>query len=64
MHFHFGKDGGAERFYVHLVNALEELEVEQISVIRPQRTWRRSVENATEIIESHFRNFSDHLMVF
>ncbi len=58
MHFHFGKDGGAERFYVHLVNALEELEVEQISVIRPQRTWRHIVENATEIIESHFRNLS------
>lgn len=57
-HFHFGKDGGAERFYVNLVNALAKRDVEQISVIRPNRGWKASIENATKIIESHFRNFS------
>ena len=57
-HFHFGKDGGAERFYVNLTNALAKRGVEQISVIRPERAWRPRVEDATQIIESHFRNFS------
>lgn len=57
-HFHFGKDGGAERFYVNLVNALAKRDVEQISIIRPNRGWRPKIESATKIIESHFRNFS------
>lgn len=57
-HFHFGKDGGAERFYVNLVNALAKRDVEQISIIRPDRDWKSKIENATKIIESHFRNFS------
>ncbi|MFK7903362.1 MAG: glycosyltransferase [Nitratireductor sp.] len=57
-HFHFGKDGGAERFYVNLVNALAKRNVEQISVIRPNRGWKPLIQNATKIIESHFRNFS------
>ena len=58
MHFHFGKDGGAERFFVHLVNALGERGVEQTSVIRPGRIWRKDIEGATHIIESNFRNLS------
>ena len=58
MHFHFGKDGGAERFFVHLVNALGERGVEQTSVIRPGRIWRKDIEGATRIIESNFRNLS------
>lgn len=57
-HFHFGTDGGAERFYVNLVNALAKRKVEQISIIRPNRGWRKQIENSTQIIESHFRNFS------
>ncbi|AUX76504.1 glycosyltransferase [Sinorhizobium fredii] len=58
MHFHFGKDGGAERFFVHLVNALAERGVEQTAVIRPQRLWRPEIEGAARITESHFRNLS------
>ncbi len=58
MHFHFGKDGGAERFFVHLVNALAKRDVSQKVVIRPKRTWRKSIERAAEITESHFRNAS------
>ncbi|MBP1882012.1 glycosyltransferase [Sinorhizobium mexicanum] len=64
MHFHFGKDGGAERFFVHLVNALAERGVEQTSVIRPRRLWRPEIEGATKIVESHFRNLSlDRLLL-
>lgn len=29
MHIHFGTEGGAERFFVNLVNALHERGVEQ-----------------------------------
>ncbi|WP_164924332.1 glycosyltransferase [Sinorhizobium fredii] len=64
MHFHFGKDGGAERFFVHLVNALAERGVEQTSVIRPDRQWRSEIEGATRITESNFRNLSlDRLLL-
>ncbi|MEY9563137.1 glycosyltransferase involved in cell wall biosynthesis [Sinorhizobium fredii] len=64
MHFHFGKDGGAERFFVHLVNALAERGVEQTSVIRPDRQWRSEIEGATKMTESHFRNLSlDRLLL-
>ena len=63
-HFHFGKEGGAERFFVHLVNSLHERDIEQISVIRPNRLWRKDIEGATQIIESNFRNLSpDRLML-
>lgn len=57
-HFHFGKEGGAERFFVHLVNALHERGVEQKSVIRPNRTWQKDIEGATELKLSNFRNLS------
>jgi len=64
MHFHFGKYGGAERFFVHLVNALGRRGVEQRSVIRPGRTWRKDIEAATRIHESHFRDASlDRLLL-
>ncbi|KQV64466.1 glycosyltransferase [Rhizobium sp. Root1220] len=58
MHYHFGKDGGAERFFVHLVNALGRRGIEQTAVIRPNRLWRKDIENSTRIIESDFRNLS------
>ncbi|WP_337268832.1 glycosyltransferase [Oryzifoliimicrobium ureilyticus] len=64
MHFHFGKDGGAERFFVHLVNGLARRGVEQTVVIRPGRGWRSQIENAATIIESNFRNLSpDRLLL-
>lgn len=58
MHYHFGKDGGAERFFVHLVNGLARRGVEQTVVIRPDRLWRKDIENSCRIIESNFRNLS------
>lgn len=58
MHFHFGKDGGAERFFVHLLNALAERGVEQKIIIRPGRGWKVSIDGSVEVIESHFRTAS------
>ncbi len=39
LHFHFGKEGGAERFFVNLAKGLAERGVEQRFVIRPNRSW-------------------------
>ncbi|MBD9487815.1 glycosyltransferase [Ensifer sp. ENS11] len=58
VHFHFGKDGGAERFFVHLVNAFAERGVEQKAIIRPDRIWRKDISPSVGIKESHFRNLS------
>ncbi|WP_086994164.1 glycosyltransferase [Rhizobium sullae] len=64
LHFHFGKDGGAERFFVHLVNALARRDVEQTAIIRPNRLWRKDIEAVTNITESNFRNLSlDRLLL-
>ena len=58
VHFHFGKDGGAERFFVNLANALKERGIEQKFIIRPGRIWREEISNCGEIIESHYRRVS------
>ncbi len=58
FHFHFGKDGGAERFFTHLVGALAERGVEQTAVIRPKRLWKPAIAPHATIIESHFRDLS------
>jgi glycosyltransferase involved in cell wall biosynthesis len=58
VHAHFGKDGGAERFFVNLVNSLNEQGVEQKIVIRPNRIWRREIEHCGEILENHYRRVS------
>ena len=56
FHFHFGKDGGAEKFFVHLVGALGRRGVQQTAVIRPDRIWRKDIDPYAQIIESNFRN--------
>lgn len=64
MHFHFGKDGGAERFFVHLVNAFARREVQQKVVIRCNRIWKDQVASVAEVKESNFRNASlDRLLL-
>ena len=56
FHLHFGKDGGAERFFVNLVNALSERsDIEQRFYIRPGRTWRKEIEHLGSITEDPFR---------
>jgi glycosyltransferase involved in cell wall biosynthesis len=59
LHIHFGKDGGAEAFFVNLVRAMARRGVEQKVVIRPNRRWRSEIEQCAVIAaESHFRNTS------
>lgn len=58
IHFHFGKDGGAERFFVNLANALAERGIEQKFVIRPNRIWRGEIADCGEIVENHYRRTS------
>jgi glycosyltransferase involved in cell wall biosynthesis len=58
MHIHFGKEGGAERFFVNLVNALHDRGVEQRVLIRPDRSWRKDIEESAVIYEGVFRRIS------
>ena len=63
-HFHFGKEGGAERFFVHLVNALHERGASQKAIIRPNRSWRKDIADVAQLHESNFRNLSaDRLLL-
>ena len=55
VHIHFGKEGGAERFFVNLVTALGQRGVEQRFFIRPGRTWRDAIAPYGEITENNFR---------
>ncbi len=54
----FGKDGGAEKFFVHLVGALDRRGVDQTVVMRWNRRWKPDVEAHAKVIESNFRNMS------
>ncbi|MDZ4657490.1 MAG: glycosyltransferase [Bythopirellula sp.] len=64
MHFHFGKDGGAERFFVHLVNAFARVGIEQKVVIRRHRIWRSEIERAADVTERNYRDASlDRLLL-
>ena len=58
IHFHFGKDGGAERFFVNLANALNERGIEQKFIIRPGRIWRDDISDCGEVIEKHYSRIS------
>src|ERR1043165_8465880 len=55
---HFGKEGGAERFFVNLVQAFAERGLEQRFVIRPDRIWREDVRALGPVIENHYRRLS------
>src|SRR6185369_3449600 len=57
-HMHFGKEGGAERFFVNLVQAFAERGLEQRFVIRPGRMWRAEVSAIGPVIENHYRRLS------
>lgn len=52
LHIHFGKEGGAERFFVSLCQSMAEAGVEQRFLIRPRRSWAnqvRALGNAKEV---------------
>lgn len=58
LHIHFGKDGGAERFFVSLANAFGDRGLEQRFVIRPNRIWRPEIADLGPIIHSNYRRAS------
>ena len=51
LHIHFGKDGGAERFFVKLAGALGRRGVAQAAMIRPGRPWRQDLPACMEVVE-------------
>lgn len=58
FHFHFGKEGGAERFFVSLVNAFQERGAEQTVIMRPKRTWRPEIDSRVDVIERTWQRIS------
>lgn len=57
LHIHLGYDGGAERFFVHLANALARRGVSQAALIRPGRSWRADLPPDMRIEESDYRRW-------
>jgi len=51
FHTHFGRDGGAEKFFVSLVRSLSEAGIEQTALIRPGRAWRNQLPANVEVHE-------------
>lgn len=58
LHFHFGKDGGAERFFVNLANAFGERGIAQRFAIRPRRAWRAEIDHLGPVIENDYSRLS------
>lgn len=58
LHIRFGKQGGAERFFVSLANAFGERGVEQHFIIRPSHTWEGLIEKLGPIWFNNYRYFS------
>ena len=54
LHIHFGKEGGAERFFVNLAAEFSEAGQEQRFIIRPGRSWQDAV---TALGPTMFHNF-------
>ena len=58
LHLHFGKEGGAERFFVSLAQALAERGVEQRFIIRPNRSWGPEIAALGPVIRNNFGRIS------
>jgi glycosyltransferase involved in cell wall biosynthesis len=58
LHFHFGKDGGAERFFVNLAQSFAGRGIEQSFVIRPRRIWKPELAPYGRIFEHKYRRVS------
>ena len=58
LHVHFGKEGGAERFFVKLAQALDRRGVEQRFIIRPDRSWDAQVAALGPVIRNDFSRLS------
>ncbi len=64
LHMHFGKEGGAERFFVNLVEGFQERGLDQRFVIRPDRLWRDEVAQLGPVYENNFRQISLSRLIF
>lgn len=58
LHMHFGKEGGAERFFVNLATAFGDRGIEQRFIVRPGRIWRDEITALGPTIESEYRRIS------
>ncbi len=58
LHLHFGKEGGAERFFVNLARALHTRGVEQRFAIRPDRSWDAEIAPLGPVIHDNYRYLS------
>ena len=58
LHIHFGKEGGAERFFVKLAQAMDRRGVEQRFIIRPGRSWDAQVAALGPVIRNNFSRLS------
>lgn len=58
LHFHFGREGGAERFFVNLAQAFARDGIEQRFVIRPNRTWDAEIAALGPVIRNNFTRIS------
>lgn len=58
LHIHFGKDGGAERFFVKLANGFHRRGVEQEFFIRPDRLWKKDIAGCGRVHEGVHRRLS------
>ena len=58
LHMHFGKEGGAERFFVNLAQAFHERGIEQRFVVRPGRQWHDDIAALGPTIDSEYRRIS------
>jgi glycosyltransferase involved in cell wall biosynthesis len=58
LHLHFGLEGGAERFFVTLAQALAERGLEQRFIIRPDRVWGNEIRAIGPTIEDHGRRLT------
>ena len=58
LHMHFGKEGGAERFFVSLCQGFAEAGVEQRFVVRPSRVWSDEIAELGPVIENHYRRIA------
>lgn len=57
MHIHMGYEGGAERFFVTLANALARRGHEQAALIRPGRSWTPELPSGMRVEESDYRRW-------
>lgn len=68
FHIHLGDKGGAENFFVRLVQAFHEAGVEQMALTRPNRVWHTQLSQSCAIetgrfSSSHIKKFFGHRRV-